>query len=325
MIKPPFIVHKWGLLDCRLRLLLPSIGILCPIRPNLVILGQQNRQNAKQRQISAHFHNEGDARRVGDPAENGGTESAQAEGEAKKQSGHKTDFTRQQLLRVDDDDREGRRQNKPGAYAHRRGPKQIRIWQRDGERRRTEDRQPYNVASAEPVCQRAAEKRPCRGCRKKRKQKHLGAFHRQSVIVNQIKGIKACNARNIDVFGKNEKDENDDGGDDFVRRQAFYDAGRLARFLWFARLNRQTGVPARNIVLDNDAGDRRKREPDDAELAERHEDKRRHDRPHRASYIAAHLEDRLRESALASRRQVCDSRRLGMKYGRSDPHGGHGQ
>ena len=52
-----------------------------------------------------------DAVRVGEHAEHRGADAAHAEGEAEEDAGDHADPARQQLLRVDHDRREGRRQD----------------------------------------------------------------------------------------------------------------------------------------------------------------------------------------------------------------------
>ena len=61
---------------------------------------EQGGEEADQREIGADVEDEGKAVAIGQGAEEGGAEAAQAEGEAEEEAGHRADFAGDELLRV---------------------------------------------------------------------------------------------------------------------------------------------------------------------------------------------------------------------------------
>src|SRR6185295_15824375 len=98
-----------------------------------------------------------DAGRVGEPAEDGGAKAAHAEREAEEESRDQADAARHQLLRVDDDGGEGRREDQADDDREDLRPEQVRVWQREREREHAEDRNPDHELPAEAVADRAAK------------------------------------------------------------------------------------------------------------------------------------------------------------------------
>src|SRR5262249_58484080 len=73
-------------------------------------------------------------------------------------------------------------------------------------------------------------------------------------------------------------------------------------------------VPVSDVDQQEDAEQRREREPGDARLAVRQHDEGREERTCGCAEVAADLEYRLRETVLATARHARDARGLRVKY-----------
>ena len=75
-----------------------------------------------------------DADAIGQLAERGGADAAHAEREAEEHAGDQADASRHELLRVDDDRREGGREDQADHDGEHRGPEEIGVRQQQRER-----------------------------------------------------------------------------------------------------------------------------------------------------------------------------------------------
>jgi hypothetical protein len=82
----------------------PPLHCHTPWRPEF---WEQCGEEADERQIRADVEDEGDAVVIGDFAEKGGAEAAEAEGGAEEEAGHRPDFAGDEFLRVNEDGGEG--------------------------------------------------------------------------------------------------------------------------------------------------------------------------------------------------------------------------
>jgi hypothetical protein len=83
---------------------------------------QERRQQSQQQQERRHPVDRLDAGEVGELAQRRGAEATQAEGEAEEHAGHQPDPPRQQLLRIDQDGREGRGHDHRHCHREHAGP-----------------------------------------------------------------------------------------------------------------------------------------------------------------------------------------------------------
>ena len=122
----------------------------------------------------------------------------------KKRPGDGADVAGHELLRVDDDRREGRREDQPDDRAQHAVHGQVRVGQREGERQHAENRSPDHVLAPDTVTDRAAEHRAGRHRAEKHEQVQLRAAHRHVERLDQIEGVVGAEARQVDVLREDE-------------------------------------------------------------------------------------------------------------------------
>ena len=158
-------------------------------------LRQEYREQADRRQQRADLINERNAGMVGDLAQHGRAEAADAERKSEENAGNHSEPVRHQFLREHDDRRRRRRNNKADEHRQHRAGEQAGIGQRQREWQRTEDREPDHVFAAEPVAQRPAEECPeCVG-REKSEEIELGRLGRDAELIDQIEDVVTRQAR----------------------------------------------------------------------------------------------------------------------------------
>ena len=110
----------------------------------------------------------------------------------KNRPGDRADLARHQLLRIDDDRREGRRQCNPMKTDMHPRPEQIRIGQRQREGQSAENREPDHVLASESVAEQSARE----ACRRRRgeeqEQIELRRLQRHVETVDQIERVIAA-------------------------------------------------------------------------------------------------------------------------------------
>ena len=74
---------------------------------------QQRGEEADQREIGTDLEDELDALAIGHGAEHGGADAAESEGKAEEEAGHCAHFAGDELLRVNEDGREGEARMSP--------------------------------------------------------------------------------------------------------------------------------------------------------------------------------------------------------------------
>ena len=140
-------------------------------------------------------------------AQRGGAETADTECEPEEEPRNQTHTSRHQFLRVDEDGREGRRQDHADDHAQHACPEQVDVRQRQAERQHAEDRSPDDVFPADPVADRTADERAGGHGREKHEQVQLRALHRDVEAVDQEEGVVAGQAREVDVLGENQREQ----------------------------------------------------------------------------------------------------------------------
>jgi hypothetical protein len=93
---------------------------------------------------------------IGEGAEDGGADAAQAEGEAEEETGHRADFAGDELLRVNQNGGKGRGEDDADDRAQDGAPEEIRVRERESKRRDAERR----TESGFSVLLRQASTRP---------------------------------------------------------------------------------------------------------------------------------------------------------------------
>src|SRR6266536_3500028 len=129
---------------------------------------KKRREQANRREKGAEPVDRFDADAVGHLAEHRRAQPAHAEGEPEEHAGDEAHASWHQLLRKDNDRREGGRQDEPDHHREHRRPEQIRVRQEQSERKDSENRSPDVLLAAEPTAKRSAQNRP----RRFRRQKH---------------------------------------------------------------------------------------------------------------------------------------------------------
>ena len=112
-----------------------------------------------------------------------------------------------QLLRVHHDGREGRGQDQADRHGEHAGPEQVRVRQQQREGQHAEDRNPDHVLAAQPVAERAAEDAAGRHRGQEHEQVQLGGAHRQVELVDQVEGVVAGDARQVEVLGEDQRQQ----------------------------------------------------------------------------------------------------------------------
>ena len=95
-------------------------------------------------------------------------------------------------------------QDQADDHAEQARPGQPRIGQDQGEGQHAQDREPDHVFAPEAVAQRAAGHRAQRHRRQKSEQVQLRVLHRDVEPVDQVEGVVARQARQVDVLREHE-------------------------------------------------------------------------------------------------------------------------
>src|ERR1022692_1298691 len=110
-------------------------------------------QQTDRRKESTDTVNEVDAGAVGQRAEHGRADAAHAESQSKEQARDRAHFAGDQILRVDQNRRECRRQHQSDRHAQYARPEEVGVRKRESERQNSENRPPDDVLAADAVSQ----------------------------------------------------------------------------------------------------------------------------------------------------------------------------
>ena len=152
----------------------------------------------------------------------------------------------------------------------------------------------------------------------------LGRLHTQLELADQVKGVVAGQARQIEILRKDQHGENQQGQRHPTGRQhlSVETAHHLGRTRQLAQVS---GVPAADAGEHQHGQQGGKGEPGHTALPARQDDPRRQQRAERGTEVATDLENGLRQSVLAARGHAGDPRGLGMKHRRAHADQGRGQ
>ncbi|CAM2158991.1 hypothetical protein PT2222_50047 [Paraburkholderia tropica] len=275
-------------------------------------VGQEHRENADQRQERADLVDERDAGGIRELAEHGRADAAETEREAEEQARDHAHLARNQFLRVDEDRRERRGQHDADDHREHAGPEQVRVGQQQRERRDAQDRTPDHVLAADAVADRAADDRARGHGGEEHEQVHLRGLHGQMEAVDQIEREVAVDAREVEVLREHQQHEDADGHRHASTRER--DGRRFGALLLEIRMRL---VPAADLREHEHRHQRGHREPRDAALTMRNDDRGGQQRSERRARVAADLEQRLREAVAAARGHARNPRRLRMEHRRA--------
>src|SRR5258708_6598174 len=152
-------------------------------------LRQEYREQADRRQKGADLIDERNAAMVGDLAQHGGAEAADAERKSEENAGNHSEAVRHQFLREHDDRGSRGRNNKPDEHRQHRAGEQPGMGQRQRERQRAENREPDYVFAAEAIAQRATEEGPGRVRGEEHEQIELRGLGRDAELVDQVEYV----------------------------------------------------------------------------------------------------------------------------------------
>ena len=186
--------------------------------------------------------------------------------------------------------------------------------QEQRERQHAEDRAPDHEFRSEPVGQRPAEEGAGRDRSQEDEQHHLGLLDRHVERPDQVEGVVAADARQIDHLREQHDDQHGDRADDDGARMR---RPRRRRSVLAGRAMRR--VPPADAGQEDDGDQREDGEGEHRMLPERHDDEGRQQRSGRLAEIAADLKQALRESVPSAGRGARDPRGLGMEDGAADP------
>ena len=161
------------------------------------------------------------ARAIGQCAQDGGADTAQTKGKPEEKPGDHAHSTGDQLLRVNQDGGKGRSQDQADDRRENADPEQIGVWERQGKRRHAQDRHPDHTLAADSVADRSAQQRARRDGEKKTEEMKLRALNREAELSHQEKRVVARHAREVEIFRKNERDQNSERQDHSLRVRGF--------------------------------------------------------------------------------------------------------
>ncbi len=161
-----------------------------PQRPRANVR-QEIRQQPDRRQEGADLIDEGQAREVGDFPQRRRPDAAEPERQPEEQPGDRADIAGHQLLRIDDDCREGRGEDEADRDRVDHRPELVEMRQRQGERQHADDRSPDHEFSSKTVADRAADESSRRHGAEKDEQIDLRILHRDVESLNEIEGVIA--------------------------------------------------------------------------------------------------------------------------------------
>ena len=311
--KSVFLKHQ----KCR-KSVLGSLKALLLLR-----IGQQSGDYAEQRQECAHLEDVFDAGLVSEPSEERRADAAKTEHQAEEDAGYKPHLVGHEVGGVDHYRGERRGDDESGEEGEHDGPCQTDVGHGESERSRAQDGEPYHVLASEAVAEHAAGERADGEGGEEHEEAYLRSLHRDAELVDEVEREVARDAGCVEIFREDEQDEYEQcavlcaSGD--VRVQRFC----LARMLHGVL---QAGfIPRSEAHHDECCEQGGYGEPRYGVLSEGQDDECCEQRTERRTAVAAHLEDRLRKTLLAARRQLRHARRRRVEHGRAEAYDAHSQ
>ena len=287
----------------------------------LLRIGQQSGDYAEQRQECAHLEDVFDAGLVGEPSEECRTDAAQSEHKAEEDAGDESHLVGHEVGGVDHYRGERRGDDESREEGEHDGPDKTDVGHGEGERSRAKDGEPYHVLASEAVAEHAAGERADGG--EEYEEAYLRSLHRDAEFVDEVEREVARDAGGVEVFREDEQDEYEQCAVLGTLRDMCVQHFRLARMLHCIL---QTGfIPRSEAHHDECCKHGGYGEPRYGVLSEGQDDERCEQRTERRTAVAAHLEDRLRETLLAARRQLRHARRRWVEHRRAEAHDAHRQ
>ena len=161
---------------------------------------QETRDYPQQGQQGADPKDEFDAGLVGQPAEEGRAEAAEAEHQPEKDPGDHPDLAGHQVGGVDQDGGECRGDDESDDDGEHDRAGQVRIGQQQGEGRSPEDGAPDHVFTPETVAQRPAGDRADSRCPEECEEAVLRPLHRDFEFIHQEECEVVGHAGDVKVF-----------------------------------------------------------------------------------------------------------------------------
>ena len=285
-------------------------------------VGQQSRNDSHQWQECAHLENELHAGLVGQPSEEGRSQSPQSKHQSEEHAGDHPHLVGHEVGGVNHDRRECRCDDQSREEAAHDGHREAHIGHGQGEGGRSEDGEPNDIFPAEPVAQHATCHRSDGERGEKHKEEQLRSLYRHAKLVDQEEREVARDARGVEIFREHEEHE-------YCQRSVFGPFGDVVvqRGLSLRMLHHilHTGlIPCAEPHHDQGGEQGGQGKPRDGVLAVRQDDDGRQQGSEGRSAVAAHLEDRLRQTLLAARRHLRYARCRGVEHRRSEAHDAHG-
>ena len=208
---------------------------------------QETRDYPQQGQQGADPKDEFDAGLVGQPAEEGRAEAAEAEHQPEKDPGDHPDLAGHQVGGVDQDGGECRGDDESDDDGERDRAGQVRIGQQQGEGRSPEDGAPDHVFTPETVAQRPAGDRADSRCPEECEEAVLRPLHRDPEFIHQEECEVVGHAGDVKVFREYQHAQDAQGEADFAFSQVVCRAhkfvGKSGFFGYFGFCVFPSGVP----------------------------------------------------------------------------------
>ena len=135
-------------------------------------------------------------------------------------------------------------------------------------------------------------------------------LHRQMEFLDEVEGVVARDAREIEIFGEQQHEQNGYRPGRASRGEGT--RGPRVRFRRRGTVEMMALVPAAHFPQDANRENGREREPGDAGSPVRNDDQGRKQRSDGAARVAADLKNRLRQTVLPARGQARDARGFGV-------------
>ena len=263
---------------------------------------QETCDDAEKWQEGTYLKNELDAGLVGEPSEEGGTQASQSKHQSEEDAGYQSHLVGHQVGGIDHDGGECRGDDETGEEGADDSPCEAYERHGDGEGSGSQDGEPYHILSAELIAQHASCHCSDGEGGEEDKQAELGSLHGNTKLVYQEEREVAGDARRIEVLREDQQDENHQCpilgslGDVVVEERLLL---RMVDHVGESRL-----IPSPQSNHENGSQQCRQGKPRDGVLTERQDDEGSQQWTYSRTAIAAHLEDGLRQTLLATRCQL---------------------
>ena len=188
-------------------------------RPGVFQIGKEGGEEADGGKEGADPVDEGDAGEVGEMAEDGGSDASHAEGEAEKQARDHPHAAGHEFLRVDENGGERGGDDQADDDGEHGGRQQADVGEEQSEGEDSQDGNPDHVLAADAISHGSAGEGSDSGGSEEEKQIELRAADADVEFTDQVKGVVAGDAGEVEIFREDQRDQDGDREGHFAGRQ----------------------------------------------------------------------------------------------------------